>query len=350
MLDKVGLDNQDNISYYSAIEITTDGAQGTIVGVGRNKNGQAGYELLHYERSRDRGANFSKDGLITSEEESSILHHVDTVLQVLNSINDGSQATFIVLSAEYEDSPTAPALRAAVEKRFPKTTVQELTPELEAKANYLTMLGRTDFPLNEYALVDIGSNYSIFSAYDYPVSGKAMAFNVPYGTRSTYARVDPLGDLRLTRSDQRQRLERLVRDTTEVRVKKILREPHFASRDKIMFMGGFVYKIIRTLDIPMTGRSIDFSRTSEAELPAKFRALLQEQTADLKRGPNYSPEEMFAALVLLETIMDEYNDGQAAFFFERPTWLPGLILHNVLPGTQEADVASNPQSLEPLAN
>ncbi|OAV44797.1 hypothetical protein [Lewinella sp. 4G2] len=347
-LDRVGLDDTTSAEPYAALEVTTNGVEGILIKVGRATKGRPGYQIENFVESRSRGADFATDRTITSAELDLIAAHLDTVLTQLTSHGEIPLRTFLVVSAEYEQAGLGETLRRDLQTRYPKLTVQTLTPALETKANYLSMLGRTDVPINDFALVDIGSNHSIFSTYGYPADTEVSVTSLPYGTRSTYRIVDPLGDLTINRASQRTRIERLVRDSVDIKVKSILRQPAFTQREKVMLMGGFVYKIIRVLDIPLTGRPIDFSRGSDAELPAKFRALLEVSAPELKRGPNYSREEMFAALVLLESIMDEYNDGQSTYFFERKTWLPGLILHNVLEGTgsQEPVAQENPAATD----
>ena len=308
--------------YYAGIELTTDGAQAAVVGVGKDTAGDKGYEVVRYLDVRGE-TDYLRDGELTSEE-------VETVLSALtelqSSIEGGDKpitATYAVTSSEYETAGQGEALRRAVAKQHPNWRVAANTPTLEAKANFYTMLGRSDIPFEETILVDIGGSNTIFSVLD---SAGISAVRLDYGSRNIRELVDPIYQLNARREWQRIRLQQLVRDSVSGPVRRVLSRPAFARRHRFVFMGGLVYKIIKTLDVPLNGRPIDFSEASAAELPARIRDLLLSKNVDLSASPSYTPSELYAALVYLETITRQASRQDAAYFFERRTWLPGYIL------------------------
>ena len=313
-------------AYYLAVEVTTEGAQGVLLAVGHDSLGRTQYETLHYDRKKTDGVNIPEDGLLDDGESSDLQHHIDELLDDLTEQGLPLSGRFFVASPEYAAAGLGGQIGSLLREAYPDFTVDANTPRLEAEANILTMTGRTDLPLEDLILVDVGGIASLFAIYEPSADTTVLAFNLPYGTRSTIVEVDPLGDLHLRRENQRLRIERLVRESVELPIKKLLRQPDFARRKRVVFMGGLVYKIIRTLEIPLTGSTIDFSRESEEELPAKFKAYLLTDHPDLSRGPNYTAEELYASLTILETVMDEIGDRESAYFFERATWLPGYVL------------------------
>ncbi len=312
--------------YYGAVEVTTDGAQAVFVGVGQDDGGRYIYEQIERLSDRAKDANYPFDRKVSQEETDLIFGHIDKLRQDLEEFNQPLSQVFLTLSPEYENLAAGPILRAAIAAAYPDLNIRELTPEREARANFYTMQGRTDMQFNEFVLVDIGASNTIMSVFDVPVDTTLLVRELPYGSRSMVDAVDPLSDLHVSRLNERRRLERLVLEAVELPIKKTLRSANFSDREKVVFMGGLVYKIIKTLEVPLTGRPIDFSRASEAELSARFKALLFSPNPDLSAGPSYTPEELYAALIILEIIMEELGDRQSAFFFERSTWLPGLIL------------------------
>ena len=186
------------------------------------------------------------------------------------------------------------------------------------------MIGRTNIPFEETILVDISGDNTLFSVLD--STAEVTTVRLEYGSRNMRVIVDPIYQLNARRAWQRGRLQELVRDTVSLSVRRVLARPEFARRHRFVFMGGLVYKIIKTLDVPLTGRPIDFSEASPAELPARIRDRLLDKTVDLSASPSYNPSELFAALVYLETITRQAQQEDATYFFERRTWLPGHIL------------------------
>ena len=324
----VGTESNGSVTvgqYFAGIELTTDGAQGVVIGLGQDEGGKLAYEVIEHLEARG-AADFLLSDSLTPAAQSALLAKLDTLLMKVADVGVDIAGTYVVTSNEFERGRAGVRLRSAVELRHPQLTVEANTAELEARANFLTMVGRTDIPLERTILVDIGANNTIFSLFDTAAMAATRTVQIDYGSRNILLKVDPIYQLNARRESQRARLHSLVSDSVNLPVHRILSQAEFQSRDRFVLMGGLVYKIIKTLGVPLTGRPIDFSEASEAELPARFRALLLNGEADLASSPSYTTSELYAALVLLETITRETRGREATYFFERRTWLPGHII------------------------
>ena len=312
--------------YAAGIELGSTGPRASLIATGTLPDGRVGYEVLHQPVAQSDGVYYPDDGRLNPAEIADIVARVDTLITALDA-HRRPDSIYLVQSIAYRGLEGADTLRATLRARHPRLRIDQLTPELEARANFLTMQGRIDLPFDDFVLIDIGGSSAIMSVYDPARADTATVLSFPYGSRNLLATVDPLSDLTLRRMDEQIRLEELVRELTENDLKGALRRPAFAHHQKVVFVGGLVYKIIRVLDVPLTGTLIDFSRSADGDPVYRFRETVMSGTAaELDPGPDYTREELWSALEMLDLLRDEMSDRESVFFFERPSWLPGYVL------------------------
>lgn len=312
--------------YVAGIEVGSTGPRGMIVGLGQTAEGVSTYGELIRLDGADSDEIFTDDGTLNDEEQDVMLTEIDRLVNLIDQSGKDVRQIFLVFSIAYTNTANLNRMRSRITARYPRIVIDLLTPELEARANYFTMQGRIDLDFSDFILVDIGGSSTILSVFDHPRSDTTVAIPLMYGSRSTLEAIDPLSDFVVRRPQDRRRMDALVHREVNAELKKILRSEAFRSREKVVFVGGLVYKIIKTLDVPLTGTLIGFSRDSEGDPIYRFLDLVISGDEALKRGPDYRREELYTSLRLLETISGELKGRNAAFFFERSSWIPGYVL------------------------